>query len=339
MKNNIKVSVLCTAYNHEKYIRRCLDGFVMQKTNFQFEVLVNDDKSSDKTAEIIKEYANRYPHIINAFLQTENLFSKKIRINDDILYPKAHGKYIALCEGDDYWIDCNKLQKQYDYMESHPECSMILHNTYKHDINGKHSDKKFNTWKNIHILSDQEIFFGWNVHTSSYFFRRDCALVPDCLRKFWSGDYARLIWASYFGNVAALPDVMSIYNYGIPSGVTMQNLSSSYDRGIDRDRARIHMLQELNDLTQYKKSKIINKRMQVDEFEILRMKALKTALTSNSPKDIIDAIKTVTNDERFESYINEMPFIDKIKQNFKFKGYIIYPIWIRYMRNYYRGRK
>lgn len=336
--NNIKVSVLCTAYNHEQYIRRCLDGFVSQKTNFQFEVLVNDDNSSDNTARIIEEYVRKYPNIIKAFLQKENQFSKKVRINDDILYPHAKGKYIALCEGDDYWIDCNKLQKQYDYMESNLNCSMVLHNTYKHDISGKKSDKMFNTWKDIHVLSDEEIFFGWHVHTSSYFFRRNCALIPDCARNFWSGDYARLVWASFFGIVVALPEVMSVYNYGISSGVTMRNLSSSYDKGIEREKARVQMLRDVNSLTDFKKDGIISRRIQADEFEMLRMNALKKIVTSNCKKDIIQSAKNITSDKRFKNYIKKLSLTDKIKQEFKFRGYIIYPLWIEYLRKYYKKR-
>ena len=114
---DIKVSVCCTVYNHEKYLRKCLDGFVMQKTNFAFEVLINDDKSTDSSADIIREYYEKYPDIIVPVFQTENQYSKGVDIIDDILIPMAKGKYIALCEGDDYWCDENKLLLQYDYME------------------------------------------------------------------------------------------------------------------------------------------------------------------------------------------------------------------------------
>lgn len=338
-QSDVKVSILCTAYNHEKYIRRCLEGFVTQQTNFRFEVLVNDDCSSDKTAEIIQEYVDKYPKIIKAFFQKENQYSKNVRINDDILYPEAQGHYIALCEGDDCWIDCHKLQIQYDYMQDHPNCAMVLHNTYKRDISGAKPDIQFNTWKKVHVLSDKEIFFGWYVHTSSYFFRRECALIPDCARGFWSGDYARLIWASYFGTVVALPKVMSVYNYGIPSGVTMRNLSSSYAKGEARERARIQMLAEINALTNFKKDDIIKKRIQADEFELVRMKAQLVITTSDCKKDIIRAAKTVAEDDRFSGYINSLAFIDKLKQNFKFKGYVVYPLWIRYMKSYYKDKK
>ncbi len=126
-KNDCLVSILCTAYNHEQYIRSALESFVSQKTNFAFEVLVNDDASSDGTAAIIREYEEKYPEIIRPFYQVENQFSKGIGyIYENIFYPKARGKYFAFCEGDDYWTDESKLQRQADFLESHPDYSACV---------------------------------------------------------------------------------------------------------------------------------------------------------------------------------------------------------------------
>lgn len=123
-QSNIVVSVICNTYNHEPYIRQCLDGFVMQKTDFSFEVLIHDDASTDKTADIIREYEAQYPDIIKPIYQAENQYSKKTGIMKTFQYPRVKGKYIALCEGDDYWIDPLKLQKQVDFMEANPKCSL-----------------------------------------------------------------------------------------------------------------------------------------------------------------------------------------------------------------------
>ena len=120
-ENNILVSVCCITYNHEPYIRQCLEGFMMQKTTFPFEVLIHDDASTDGTAGIIKEYEVKYPNIIKPIYQKENQYSKGIKISPTFQYPRAKGKYIALCEGDDYWIDPYKLQKQVDFLETHSE--------------------------------------------------------------------------------------------------------------------------------------------------------------------------------------------------------------------------
>lgn len=122
------VSVICTAYNQEKYIRDTLDGFLLQKTNFPFEIIIHDDASTDGTAEIIREYAERYPGTIIPIYQTQNLYSQGVPFIFEYIIPKAKGKYIAYCEGDDYWIDSLKLQHQYDFMESHSDYIACGHN-------------------------------------------------------------------------------------------------------------------------------------------------------------------------------------------------------------------
>ena len=125
MENKPLVTITCVAYNEADYICRTLDGFVMQKTNFPFVALVHDDVSTDNTADIIKEYAARYPDIIVPIIEKENLFSqKKLESTMNEHIARTGCKYVAICEGDDWWIDPLKLQKQVDYMEAHPDCVM-----------------------------------------------------------------------------------------------------------------------------------------------------------------------------------------------------------------------
>ena len=123
--DEIVVSICSITYNHAHYIRQCLDGFLMQKTNFSFEVLIHDDASTDGTEEIIKEYEAKYPEIVKPLYEKENQWVKGIRGSKVFNYPRARGKYIALCEGDDYWTDPYKLQKQVDFLEANPEYGMI----------------------------------------------------------------------------------------------------------------------------------------------------------------------------------------------------------------------
>lgn len=111
------VSIGCITYNHEKYIRDAIKGFLMQKTTFPFEILIHDDASTDGTADIIREYEKKYPDKIKPIYQMENQYSKGIPISATYQFPRARGKYIALCEGDDYWTDPYKLQKQVDFLE------------------------------------------------------------------------------------------------------------------------------------------------------------------------------------------------------------------------------
>lgn len=122
--NQPLVSIVSMVFNHAAFLRDCLDGLVMQETSFPYEVIVHDDASTDGSAEIIEEYASKYPGLIQPILQQENQYSKKVHIGNTFIYPKVRGKYIAICEGDDYWTDPHKLQRQVDFLESHPEFVM-----------------------------------------------------------------------------------------------------------------------------------------------------------------------------------------------------------------------
>lgn len=126
VKNDrLLVTIQCLVYNHEPFLRQCLDGFVMQKTNFKFEAIVHDDCSTDGSVAIIKEYAERYPDIIKPILETENQWSKNDGSLNRIMNKNTRGKYVAICEGDDYWIDAYKLQKQVDFLENHDEYGLV----------------------------------------------------------------------------------------------------------------------------------------------------------------------------------------------------------------------
>ncbi len=125
---DIMVSVCCLTYNHEDFIAAALEGFLMQKTKFAFEAIIHDDASTDGTREIIMEYAGRYPDIFRPIYQTENHFSRTGRYPlAEYVFPRARGKYLAECDGDDYWTDPLKLQKQVDFLEANPDYVMCHH--------------------------------------------------------------------------------------------------------------------------------------------------------------------------------------------------------------------
>lgn len=184
MENEIMVSICCLAYNHEKYIRKALDGFVNQITNFKYEILIHDDCSTDNTVKIIKEYEKKYPKLIKPIYQNENQFSKGVRVSFTYQYPRAKGKYIALCEGDDYWTDCNKLQLQFDAMEKNKNCTLCTHIVQHIDEAGNFVNK---TQPNKIIKSEikegvipNRIFFDKlfldviiPFQTSSFFFKKE----------------------------------------------------------------------------------------------------------------------------------------------------------------------
>lgn len=132
------VSICCITYNHAPFIRKCLDGFLMQETSFPVEILIHDDASTDGTDGIIREYAEKYPDLIFPLYETENQYSQGKQNEIDFYnYRRARGKYIAYCEGDDYWTDPLKLQKQVDFMESHPDYSVCFHRCKYYEIKKK----------------------------------------------------------------------------------------------------------------------------------------------------------------------------------------------------------
>ena len=126
-ESSILLSVLLFSYNEEKYIEQAIESILMQKTDFAFEVIIHDDASTDSSAEIIKKYESKYPDIIRGIYQKENKYQKGIYIIGEYVYPVARGKYVAYCDGDDYWTDEHKLQKQVDFLETHQEYVLCTH--------------------------------------------------------------------------------------------------------------------------------------------------------------------------------------------------------------------
>lgn len=128
------LAIRCLTYNHGKYIRQCLEGFVMQKTTFPFIAIVHDDASTDDTPEIIKEYEKKYPDIIKPIYEIENQYSKGNDVIEKCFENATPDsiRYIAICEGDDYWTDSLKLQKQVDFLEKHPEYTAVAENAIVH---------------------------------------------------------------------------------------------------------------------------------------------------------------------------------------------------------------
>lgn len=134
--NNVMVSILTTAYNHEKYIAETLESLLKQNTKYSYEIIIHDDASTDGTSEIIRKYADKYPEKICPIYQKENQHSKGKSVYN-FMIPYIRGKYVAQCEGDDFWCDENKIEKQVEYMENHPECSYCFCNSYKVNLDSK----------------------------------------------------------------------------------------------------------------------------------------------------------------------------------------------------------
>ncbi len=199
------VSICCITYNHEKYIRDAIEGFLNQKTNFPFEVLIHDDASTDGTANIIREYEAKYPQIIKPIYQTENQYSKGIDVSI-FNYSRAKGKYIALCEGDDYWTDPYKLQKQVDFLEKNPDFGLVYTKC-----------KLFNNNKVIGgRLKKDELFYNNKIPALTCVFKTD--LIWDYLNIFfikgtkWKmGDYPLWLWFYVNSKIGFVDKVTATY--------------------------------------------------------------------------------------------------------------------------------
>ncbi len=248
----IAVSVFCLTYNHEKYIEQTILGFVSQKTNFKYEVFIHDDASTDGTASIIRAYEEKYPDIIKGIYQPKNLYSQKIGITNNFIVPRVSGKYVAMCEGDDYWTDPYKLQKQYDALEQNEDCYFCVHKTEEIFANGEATGKIF---PKISIESgkiDSREFIkmcrAYSFHTSSYMFRVDewkkYILDPPDFKKLSDvGDEPYMLYFGQLGKVYYVSDCMSAYRRGVEGSWTARNSQS-----VDPEKLAKHPIAMVNSL-------------------------------------------------------------------------------------------
>ena len=213
-RGSLMVTIRCLTYNHEPYIRQCLEGFVIQKTSFRFEAIVHDDASTDGTATIIREYAERYPDIIKPIYETENQYSKHDGSIRRIMDAHTHGKYVAICEGDDYWTDPYKLQKQVDFLESHPDyvmCSHRFDQYYEEECRfEKEQDESFQgadyDLKNL-------IGGKWLTQTLTVLYRRSALDLQHYESYGMSMDIILFYALLKEGKGYCFPDVMGVYRY------------------------------------------------------------------------------------------------------------------------------
>ncbi|MGB6084788.1 glycosyltransferase [Moheibacter sp.] len=217
--DNLMVSICSITYNHAPYIRECLDGFMMQKCDFEYEVLIHDDASTDGTAKIIKEYQEKYPHIIKPIFQTENQWSKGVRtIQSTYNFSRARGKYIAMCEGDDYWTDPLKLQKQVDFLEANPNFAISFHRAMRITPDGE----KINEFPSLNLkskLSTEDLALNNFIPNLSVIFRKT-EIDTKLLQNMPLGDYAMHMANSRLGFIHYHKEVMAAYriNVGVFSG-------------------------------------------------------------------------------------------------------------------------
>lgn len=279
MTDKIMVSICCLTFNHEKYIEQTLLGFVNQKTDFLYEVLINDDASTDRTPEIIRKYAELYPDIIKPIYQTENQYSQGIAVSLTYNYPRVKGKYVAFCEGDDYWCDNNKLQKQFEALERRPDCSICVHNTQWIDKNGNFLKGMF-PQKNINegvipaseYIHTEIVESPWFFQMTSYFIRKEVieAYLNGFRHPFSVGDLPLVLLSLEFGDCYYIKEVMSCYRKD--SGGAMTSIRNSREKTIKQYESFINGYKFFDERTKGKYSKDFQYGILFSEVQILKSK-------------------------------------------------------------------
>lgn len=219
------VSILCATYNQEKYIAQTIEGFLLQKVNFPIEIIIHDDASTDGTADIIRKYEAEHPDLIKGIYQTENQYSKRVDIWAKFLYSKAQGKYFAECEGDDYWTDPSKLQRQVDFLESHPDY-ILSHTAFKYyDQNNGVFLEDQSIKRNLEIQEKELEKLSllildrnqYRIQTVTILYKSELwSLITDSFamsKYFFMGDTQLYFFASKFGKIHYDPTVTSVYRY------------------------------------------------------------------------------------------------------------------------------
>ena len=246
MNNDVLVSVRCAVYNHEPYLRKCLDGFVMQKTDFRFEVIVHDDASTDNSAEIIREYESRYPEIIKPIYQTENQYSKNDGTIDRIIESVCIRKYVAICEGDDYWIDPHKLQKQVAFLEDHPDYTMCCSDAVIISPKGELDWCRYSEDTDIPVR-DMILGGGDFIQTASLLFRRE--LMEKDYPKCCVGDYPLQIFAVLNGKVRWFAEKQVVYRFNSVGSWTSALRTRPLEQRLPMLVSEFAMLEQMNELS------------------------------------------------------------------------------------------
>lgn len=268
MSENILVSVYCLAFNHEKYIRDCLEGFVNQKTNFRYEVIVHDDASTDNTADIIREYAERFPEIIKPILQVENQYSKGVPIVEKYIFPKCRGKYIAICEGDDYWCDVNKLQKQVDSLEANPDYVACVHQTKLYDCLSKKESLVSPYRKSCIVDVELALSAGgaaWQLSSLMYRSELIAKRAEFCFVSKSVGDYPLAMYLALTGPIYFISDVMSVYRMYTEGSWSLSNKKKP---NIKHHEEMITILRMVDEYSEYKYHKMLDEKILEHEYHI-----------------------------------------------------------------------
>lgn len=303
--DNIMVSIYCLCYNHEKYIRDTLDGILMQDVDFEYEVIIHDDASTDHSQEIIKEYMEKYPNHIRAILQTENQYSKGKKITNEYILPNLKGKYVAICECDDYWCDKYKLKKQVDFLEKNPEYSLCTHSFWVVDSNKEYISKCKRMGRGDGDIDIEDIIMNKDLpQTATFMYRKQYRVeMPQLFIDCKVGDYPLFLYFSTKGKCYYFDIVMSHYRrHGNGSWVTRMH---SDDEVFEAHILNLmELLSKYDIYTKYKYTEIVKRR--IDQCNLMILKRYKRISDFKNN----DYFRSLTNCEKIrEIFITKYPKI------------------------------
>lgn len=268
---SVLVSINCITYNHEAYIRHAIEGFLMQRTEFAYEILIGEDCSTDRTREIVEGYRKQFPDKIRIITSQNNVGPSE---NSLRLLEASQGKYIALCEGDDYWTDPYKLQKQVDYMENHSDCTLCFHGAKIFDEGKQKMISDIKPYANSRISPVEDIIFGGGgfCPTASLLFRKQSVeQLPLFFQKAHVGDYPLQMYLASQGYAYYMDEMMAVYRYGAEMSWNYQ-LNSGEDRlekAIQLKEADNRLLEEFHRFTNGRYLMAIESTKRKNEFAIL----------------------------------------------------------------------
>lgn len=255
------VSIFCLAYNHESFIKKAIESWLMQKTNFKFEAVIGEDFSTDRTREIVFSYAERYPDIIKVITSETNV---GMRENSKRTKNACTGKYIAFCEGDDYWMDPNKLQTQVNFMEENPDYSICFHDAILLWEDKTLPPKHFVPLNHKEVSTTEDVIKNYFIPTASMLVRaKFIKQLPDWFEKIYNGDWATQLILSTQGKIKYIDEIMSVYrkNKGGLSGGIGNNVEFINEK-------KIELLNYFNNYTEGKYIELINKKIALLEKDI-----------------------------------------------------------------------
>ena len=218
MNEDILITIVCVTYNHHEYIRDALDSYLCQQLDFKFEIVVHDDASTDGTGEILSEYEKKYPDKIKVLYESENQYRNVdnfVKCIQEKMIPFIRGKYVLISEGDDYWVDDTKLQRQVEYLEQNADCMMVTHNAVTLNMRSTKVDILTKYYEDRDLTPEEIINHPQGyLATASMVMRRECFELKDFFNEAGIGDYTIQLFCLTKGKIHYIDRIMSVYRFG-----------------------------------------------------------------------------------------------------------------------------